>query len=451
MLPGCAGYLRQTEFLRTLAVNVDLITGWFPVTVVVVSVAAVVLSIGWLDGAWKWQLPLGIPISLGLTLLTGVAIKIFDLVPAEFPNSFYLWAWLMWFSVVIIVLGWTRAHWLLRTFSVIAMVFCVVAAFTAVNQTYDYYPTLARLLGKNAADFTSLPALEKIRNEYRITRKLPTHGETIAVSIPGTISKFQAAQAYVYLPPIWFKNPEPQLPLIELIAGVPGEPSDWTRAGYADTTSTTFANQHHGIAPILVIPDNNGVKTQDSECANSVFGNAETYLVKDVPNYMQANFNAAIGKNSMAIAGLSAGGTCATMMGLRNPKTFSTFASYSGYSSPTYQNDDEQQTIAQLYGGSRADYESYNPVHLLTGGKYAGSAGWFASGLQDPQPLADAQQLADLAKKTGMQVCLSTTDGDHSFTYWALAFKQSLPWLSWRLGLTPAPTDVPAKCDPPVP
>ena len=85
-------------------------------------------------------------------------------------------------------------------------------------------------------------------------------------------------------------------------------------------TSTAFAERHHGEAPILVIPDNNGVKTPDTECSNSVFGNAETYLVTDVPNFMQANFNAAIGKHSMAVAGLSAGGTCASILALRNPK-----------------------------------------------------------------------------------------------------------------------------------
>jgi enterochelin esterase-like enzyme len=445
------GYLRQTEFFRTLALNVDLITGWFPVTVVVVSLASVALSVGWHDGAWKWQLPVGIPASFVLTLLTAVAIHVFNLVPSDFPDSFYLWAWLLWFSVVIIVLGWTRAHWLLRTFSVVALVFCVIAAFTAINQTYDYYPTLARLLGKNAANFTDLPALQKIRDEYRRTRRLPTHGETITVTIPPTVSKFQAQQAYVYLPPIWFKNPEPQLPVIELIAGVPGEPSDWTRAGYADTTSTAFAQQHNGIAPILVIPDDNGDNTQDTECSNSIFGKAETYLLTDVPAYMQTEFNAAVGKHALAVAGLSAGGTCATMLALRNPTTFSIFASYSGYASPTYENDDAQQTIAQLYGGSMADYEAHNPVALLTGGRFAGTAGYFTAGQQDPQPLAAARQLAHLAKRTGMQVCLSTPDGDHSFVFWAAAFKTSLPWLSWRLGLTPPPKDLPATCDPPVP
>ena len=313
-------------------------------------------------------------------------------------------------------------------------------------------PHPGALLGKNAADFTNLPAVKAIRTEVRRTGKLPDHGETIALTIPGTVSKFQTGQAYVYLPPAWFKNPEPQLPMIELIAGVPGSPSDWTRAGYADSNSTVFADQHHGVAPIVVIPDNNGVNTVDTECSNSVFGNAETYLVTDVPTFMQTNFNAAIGKHALAVAGLSAGGTCASILALRNPKTFSIFASYSGYSSPTYINDTAPQTIAQLYHGSRDAYEAHNPEHLLGTTKFPGMSGWFTAGQQDPQAQASAQQLSDLARKAGMtQVCLSTPPGGHDFVFWAAAFKQSLPWLSWKLGLTPAPKHVPSHCTPPVP
>jgi S-formylglutathione hydrolase FrmB len=436
--------------MSTFAVNVDLITGWFPQTVIIIAIASVVLSVGWHDGAWKWQLPIGIPVSFVLTVFTALAIHIFNLAPGEFPTSFYLWAWFVWYSVVIIVLGWTRAHWILRTFSVIALVFAILAAFTVVNQTFDYYPTLQRLFGKNAANFTNLPALRAIRTETRKTGKLPSHGETIAVSIPGTVSHFKTGQAYVYLPPAWFKSPEPQLPVIELIAGIPGQPSDWTRAGYADSTSTTFAGSHNGDAPILVIPDNNG-NAQDTECSNSALGNAETYLVKDVPNFMQTNFNAAIGKSSLAVAGLSDGGTCASMLALRNPKVFQTFADYSGYTSPTYLNDDEQQTITILYGGSKANYEAHTPVALLTGKRYPGLAGWFTAGQSDPQPLAAAMQLSALAEKTGMQVCVTTPPGEHSFTFWSQAFKDSLPWMSWRLGLTPPPKDVPAHCVPPIP
>ena len=144
----------------------------------------VALSIGWLDGAWKWQLPIGIPVSFVLTVITGAAVAVLNLAPDDFPITFYLWVWLIWFSVVVIIFGWTRAHWLLRTFSVIALVFCLVAAFTVVNQNYDYYPTLQRLLGKDAANFTDLPGSRSSGPPPGSHGKLPTHGDTIEVTIP---------------------------------------------------------------------------------------------------------------------------------------------------------------------------------------------------------------------------------------------------------------------------
>jgi enterochelin esterase-like enzyme len=437
--------------MGTFAINFSIITGWFPLTVIIVALASVVLSVGWVDGAWKWQLPLGIPISFVLTVLTALAIHYFKLVPDQFPRTFYLWAWLIWYSVVVFILGWTRAHWLLRTFSVIAVVFSVIAAFTVINQTYDYYPTLARLFGKNAANFTDLPGLQQIRDQARRTGKLPDHGSTIIVTIPPTKSKFQTGQAYVYLPPAWFKSPEPSLPVIELIAGIPGSPSDWTRAGFADSTSTDFSTHHNGMAPILVIPDNNG-SVQDTECSNTTLGKAETYLTVDVINYMVSQFNAATGAQHWAIAGLSDGGVCASMLSLRNPKIYSTFADYSGFPSPTYLDDNEQQTIQTLYGGSKDDYEAHNPIHLLTDGqKYPSLAGWFSAGSSDTPSVQASQQLAAAAKDAGFrQVCLTLPPGSHNFLFWSEAFKDSLPWMSWQIGLTPKPTSVPAHCDPPI-
>ena len=113
------------------------------------------------------QLALGIPISLALTGLVALAIHVFNLVPDAFPNTFYLWVWLMMFSLVVAVLGFTKAHWALRTFSVLAIVFCVIAAFTVVNETYGYWPTLDRLFGKTAANFVALPELNAIRTQVR--------------------------------------------------------------------------------------------------------------------------------------------------------------------------------------------------------------------------------------------------------------------------------------------
>ncbi|MGH9096573.1 MAG: alpha/beta hydrolase, partial [Acidimicrobiales bacterium] len=247
----------------------------------------------------------------------------------------------------------------------------------------------------------------------------------------------------------WVHNPEPALPVIVLIAGYPGLPTDWTRAAFADTTANEFAVQHQGMAPILVMPDVNG-SIQDSECVNSKLAQARTYLTQDLPAYVRTEFNANTGAKSFAVAGLSAGGTCAEILGLTDPKVFPTFASYSGSASPTYAVSDKAGTINTLFNGSQAEYNQSDPAYLLANGKFPTSSAWFEAGLQDVL-LPDSKKLVALADKAGLaQVCAATTPGAHDFTLWTKTFKDSLPWLSWKMGLTGPPTDSPAKCTPPI-
>ena len=47
-----------------------------------------------------------------------------------------------------------------------------------------------------------------------------------------------------------------------------------------------------------------------------------------------------------------------------------------------------------------------------------------------------------------MDTCLTTPPGGHDFRLWQQAFSDSLPWLSWKLKLTPQPQSVPAHCAP---
>ncbi len=432
-----------------LEINFSIITGWFPVVVIALALGSLLLTVGWRNGTWKSQLVFGLPIAFVLTVLVALSVHFFKFVPDDFPRTFYLWAWLVIFSVVVAILGWPKGHWVLRPLSIVTVLFCFLATVTVINQQFGYYPTLERALGKDAANFTTLPALQAIRDQVRDTGHLPDHGDTINVTIPPTLSKFQAAPAEVYLPPAWFNNPLPALPVIVLIAGYPGMPSDWTRAAFADTTANEFAAKHNGTAPIIVMPDANGV-AQDSECVNSKLGNAETYLTVDLPAYMRTEFNANTGAHSFAVAGLSAGGTCAEVLALRNPKIFPDFASYSGYGILTYETANTQVTINTLFNGSQAEYDKFDPTILLTNDKFPTTSAWFEAGLQDPQ-LPTARNLQALALKAGLaQTCLLTPTGGHDFTFWTQTFKDSLPWLSWKLGLTPAPTDSPAKCTPPI-
>jgi S-formylglutathione hydrolase FrmB len=215
----------------------------------------------------------------------------------------------------------------------------------------------------------------------------------------------------------------------------------------ANATALAFAEQHHGIAPILVMPDINGSRRADSECVNSTkYGDVATYLAKTVPAFMQNEFNASTAPGSVAVAGLSEGGMCATTLALNNPKVFAAFGDYSGDASPIYLNDNTQRTIQILFGGSQASYNAYNPPYLLTHGRFAGLSGWFASGAQDPGVLRAARILAPLAANAGIDTCITTPPGAHTGGFWRQAFHDSLPWLSWKLKLTPQPQSIPAQC-----
>ena len=211
-----------------------------------------------------------------------------------------------------------------------------------------------------------------------------------------------------------------------------------------------FAAGHEGKAPIVVMPDPDGYRTVDSECVNSQFGEAETYLTIDVPAFARRTLDAADGPDSLAVAGLSAGGTCSVVLALRHPAEYSTFASYSGFAQPTYENDDVATSIRTLFGGSRARFAAHDPVRLLARRRYPGLAGWFEVGDRDTVPRQAAATLSAAAGAAGIDTCVLVRPGGHDFGLWSQAFTDSLPWLSWRLGLTGRPDGVPATCRPPV-
>ena len=426
--------------------NVSIVSGWFPVVLfwvtVVPCVTAAVLRRDVLP-----EFAIGVPIGIGILVLLFVGLHLTQAIPTGAPRSMYVWLCGACVMIGLVLAGWRRAHWPRRICGVVAVVLALVSAGSAVNQAFAYYPTFDRLFGKSANHFLDNAQLNAMRKQVDKTGQLPDHGATLSVSIPGQNLKFTPRQAYVWVPPAWFARNRPQLPVVELLHGTPGDPSNWTKSSYADATALAFAEQHHGVAPILVMPDINGSWGADSECVNSaMYGEVETYLTQTVPQFMRKNFNASTAPGSVAVAGLSEGGLCATTLALNNPKVYAAFGNYSGDESPTNQSDSQQQTIATLFGGSQASYDAHNPPYILAHQRFTGLSGWFEAGTQDSQALQAAHALQPLAAKAGIGTCITTPPGNHNFDFWTQAFKDSLPWLSWKLKLTPQPRSMPAQC-----
>ncbi len=174
----------------------------------------------------------------------------------------------------------------------------------------------------------------------------------------------------------------------------------------------------------------------------------ETYLIVDVPAFARSHYNADISQGRMAIAGISEGGMCAMMVTLRHPQLFTTFGEYSGLTGPTVSEViDAAATTAQLFDRSTAAYQAHDPLNLLRIAKYPGVAGWYEVGTADSGPLQAQRTLGPLAVAAGLQTCsVEVPGGAHDYDLWARAFKDSLPWLAYRLGLTGPPATEPGPC-----
>ena len=339
-----------------------------------------------------------------------------------------------------------RCGRLLRTTAValtLALVLLNVAA--AVNAHYGYHPTVGEALGQPPPDQSSLQAAESRSG------RVPDHGSVVSVHLPASRSHFDARPAQVDLPPAWFARPRPALPVVLLLHGTPGAPTDWVDGGEAAGTADAWAAQHGGRAPLLVMPDVNGSLTGDTECVDSPRGDAEAYLTQDVPEAVVRLVGAQPPGRGWAVAGLSEGGTCAMVLALRHPAAFAAFGQFSGLVGPRVgeSDGDTAATVDQLFGGSQHAFEAHEPTSLLTdpGDRYRLLGGWFEVGGDDAEPLTAARVLAPLAAQAGIDTCLVVVPGgQHTFAVWSTAFRDSLPFLVARLGIVPQTEAMTSGC-----
>lgn len=328
---------------------------------------------------------------------------------------------------------------------VVAVVLVLGSVAVGINAYYGYYPTLGEALGGAPPDDDSLASAEAD------TGPLPASGQVVPIDLPGTQSGFTARQGYVYLPPAWFVRPRPALPVVMLLHGTPGDPANWTEGGAAQGIADAWAGAHHGVAPVLVMPDINGSLTGDSECVDGPVGDVETYLTVDVPATVQQTFATVAPGRGWAIAGFSEGGSCAIMLALRHPDMFTAFGDFGGLAGPRVgeTNADTADTVTQLFGGSQQQFAAHEPAALLAAQRFPQLGGWFQVGTADAEPLAAAQQLVPLATAAGISTCLVTMPGaGHTFDVWTAAFRDSLPWMAARLGLVPPSPSHTSVCQP---
>lgn len=381
-------------------------------------------------------------------VLTAVLIeKVWRPFPDPLPPSVYVWSGLAVLAVALAVgRGFVRRRDRSRPLVAIGLVAAAVAvvlcAAGGINAGFDAYPTVRTALGMT--DYRTVPFDTALAPQtvpggspspanWAPSADMPETGAVARATVPGAVSRFPARDARIYLPPAYFTDPRPVLPVLVLLAGQPGTTEDWLVGGRLTRIMDAYAADHRGLAPVVVLADGTGRRLANPLCADSRLGNAATYLAVDVPNWVRTHLQVNPDPRGWAVGGLSYGGTCALQLATTRPEVYPTFLDLSGQAEPTL--GDRTTTIRKAFDGDADAFARNNPADLLARHRYPDSAGAFVVGLGDTEYRAGIERLADAARAAGMDVHLTELPGGHSFAVWSAGLEKELPWLGHRLGL----------------
>ena len=249
--------------------HLSLISGVVPWVIGILGFAsfAVVLA-RWPRRAW-WNVP--ITFIAAIALLVGISYwwQLPSKLHGTWPRSFFAWSACPLVAGVAAVVTWRRGRLAHRVVSIVAVVMLTAFAADRVNIYYGALPTVGDALGAPVPGEVarSIPMLHATT-----PGPLPATGMVFPLHIPGVVSHFHARSEYVWLPPIWFSHPRPRLPALELVSGSPSFSGDWLRGGQAVATLDAYAKEHDGWGPIVVVADQNGSFTGDTECVDGPRG-----------------------------------------------------------------------------------------------------------------------------------------------------------------------------------
>lgn len=279
----------------------------------------------------------------------------------------------------------------------------LLSAAVGVNAVTGNFTTIGSLVGKTVLPSLSLPAIAQgpQPSNWVAPASTPAHGSYGVVAIPATASGFTVREGVVYLPPAALTRHPPKLPVLVMLSGQPGAPTNMVTSVDMPSILDRYARAHRGLAPIVVIPDQLGAPYDNPMCVDSPLGHSATYLSADVPSWIRSHLNVSDDRRDWAIGGYSQGGTCSIQLGARFTGTFGNILDVSGELAP--HRGSIPATIADAFGGSTAAYEAAKPLALLAAHEpFADTLAIFAVGGDDARYRPIATTMKDAAGRAGM-------------------------------------------------
>ncbi|QSJ15316.1 esterase family protein [Nostoc sp. UHCC 0702] len=185
----------------------------------------------------------------------------------------------------------------------------------------------------------------KQQNLQTIASVLPPQPDANALAIPLTYKietydsqVMSAKRTYgVSLPPGYEQNPQQHYPVIFLLHGGHGEPTDWFQQNKGQALKTVEQLYKTGKLPpsIIITPDGNDKRGsspyRDPQYIDGPNGNVSTAIGYELVRVVQSRYRTLPNPDFWAMGGLSSGGWGALNVGLHNLQNFSILFSHSGY------------------------------------------------------------------------------------------------------------------------
>jgi enterochelin esterase-like enzyme len=356
------------------------------------------------------------------------------------PQGFILFA-------LLVLLFTSALFWLVRARHTALKVVAGVLAFppamvfgvALVNNFYGYYESWddawRDITNQTPASVARVPdlggRLDRVLREAVHKRQARKNGFALETTLPGPQSRI-SRQGVVYLPPQYFQEPYAgrRFPVIELIHGSPGTPSDYEGRLKISGMLRKLITTHKAKPVVLVIPDANGGLDRSTQCLNTVHGEQdETYLALDVPDDIAGRLRVERPGPAWGIAGFSEGGFCAANLALRHPDRYGVAASLSGYFEPLRTNHLPRAT--DPFKGSRTLRAANSPLRVLASALPPSPLPhfWVMSGNAAQSDMVQAQAFVDLVKQYEPGApFLVIKGGQHNYVAWREAFPKMFEW-----------------------
>jgi S-formylglutathione hydrolase FrmB len=424
--------------------DLSLITGPIPIAATVAAVAALTYLAIRKNRTW-WTRVLPIAVLACAVVVAGLAYVV-DHVwkpwPEPLPMVLVVWAGAALTALTLAVARMRTGRWFDRVTGVVLAAGITASAAVATNAHFGQYPNMRAVLdvfSNNHVDLNqaapppssvvSEPKGKKLADVWTRPNDLPDKGTVSETVIPGG---FPARPAWIYLPPAYAATPRPKLPVIVLMAGQPGNPRDWFDGGRIHDNLDAFARDHDGLAPIVVAVDQLGNPMANPLCFDSVLGQSESYLARDVPAWIKQRLTVDERRGAWTIAGFSQGGTCAMQLAVRAPDVYGNFAAFAPQNEPSL--GTRQETVKAAFGGDEAAFIRVNPLDILARQRFPQSAGIFFEGRDDPYRNA-VHGVYEAGRKAGMDVLWKELAYGHDWKVAREGFAGVVPWFAERTGL----------------